>query len=141
MGSRQENDQFLFADCAISNLTEFANETTLIFNNYGAVNRTLVRVDVEPVWAFSLSLTVLSIKICMIAGMACVYHGWYTGNALHMKVMNLNTTQLAVRINVFGFPSIDTNETSAEILDGDLWSTRRVISSDDYEGNGGVTVP
>lgn len=58
-----------------------------------------------------------------------------------MEVTNLNTTQLAIRINVFGFPAIDTNETDIESLKDDLWSTKRVINSDDYEGNDGVTVP
>lgn len=54
-GRRQENDQFLFADCAITNLTEFANETTIILR-YSNINETEVRLDVDPVCAFSLSL-------------------------------------------------------------------------------------
>lgn len=56
-----------------------------------------------------------------------------------ITVMNRNTTQLAVRINVFGYP-IDNNETDVESLSNGLWSTERVIYSDDYEGGGGVTV-
>lgn len=50
IGERQQNDQFLFADCAVSDLIEFGKETTLIFE-YSNVNRTHVRVDVEPVGA------------------------------------------------------------------------------------------
>lgn len=54
--------------------------------------------------------------------------------------MNRNTTQLAFRINVFGYPSSD-NETDVNSFDNNnLLSTERVIDSDDYKGNGGVTV-
>lgn len=49
--------------------------------------------------------------------------------------MNDNTTQLAVRINVFGFPTIH-HETDVKSFGDDLFRTKRVIDSDDYDGNG-----
>ncbi|KAG4070820.1 hypothetical protein HA402_011046 [Bradysia odoriphaga] len=115
IGVRQENDQFIFVDCAVSDLTEFGNETTLLFE-YSNVNRTHVRVDVDPGW-HQIS-----------------FYSWDSSNRLDLTVMNRNTTQLAVRINVFGYPNTDTEADVKSSGDNQL-STRRVIDSDDYEGN------